>query len=95
MADYHLVLIGESDFTGFFAEAFRNELKILVIKNSNFRDNFSTDLFPKKSYIPSEIDISAPYGQVCSDHFRIDLLNNIDLLKAFSKRLRMLSICFG
>lgn len=83
MVDYNLVLIGESDFTAFFAESFKNELKILLIESSIFNNSFSNFLFPHKSFLPGEIEISNAYGQVCSDDFRMDLIANPDLLNLF------------
>ncbi|MCX7990795.1 MAG: hypothetical protein N2999_01980 [Proteobacteria bacterium] len=86
MAQYNLVLIGESDFTGFFAETFKNHLSLFVVKNSNFKKGFSAQCFPSKSFIPDGTETASAYGQVCSDFFRIDLIHNLNLLTLFFDR---------
>lgn len=86
MTSYDLVLIGESDFTGFFADIFKKELKVLAIANSNFKRDFSIRQFPSKSYIPTGVETSSVYGQVCSEYFRIDLLHNLNLTSLFFQK---------
>lgn len=86
MADFNLAIIGEADFTRYFADAINKELKLLLVKNSNFNIDFSTNSFPQKTFLPEGTPISNPYGQICSKSFRIDLLHNVDLLTLFFEK---------
>ncbi len=86
MTDFNILLIGESDFTCHFINRFQGELKLCLVSNSCFNLNISVETIPNLTFLPEGTKAALPYGQICSKDFRIDLLNNKDILCLFFEK---------
>jgi len=79
MADFDLILLGNTGFTRELRHEFDGKVKLLFVDNDTFNGNFSSDIFPEITFIPQTRQKEGLFGQVTSDNFRFDLSTEKDI----------------
>lgn len=80
MADFDLILLGEAPLTYELKNDFDGKVKLLFIGNKSISGNFSSDIFPSVSFVPTNKEVDGIYGQVTTPELRFDLTSVREIL---------------
>lgn len=80
MADFDLILLGEAPLTYELKNEFDGKVKLFFIGNKSISNNFSSDIFPSVSFVPTNKEVDGIYGQVTTPELRFDLTSEREVL---------------
>lgn len=87
MQKYDIIFLGRSSFTEDLHYYFLNHLKTILIENNSIPIDFSSEFFPKFTFLPQEKSKEESLGYVITDSFRFELNSNSIITKIFLEEI--------